>query len=55
MGDKPKTKDKSSKENAKQESPIDVHAPQKVAYPVEHDLKENKWLRMARKRSQKKP
>lgn len=28
-----------------------THAPQKVAYPSEHDPRENKWLRLAKERS----
>ncbi len=49
--DKKESKSKPTGEGTKQADSGSIHAPQKVAYPSEHDPKEGKWLRIARERS----
>lgn len=45
---------KSQPEKEQKPAKGSIHAPQKVAYPSEHDPKVNKWLRITRERAQKK-
>ncbi len=54
QGVKKEEKNNRPNKKTKQKDSSDIHAPQKVAYPSDHDPKENKWLRIARERDQEK-